>query len=50
MAFHFCQAHARRQRLVSPRRLGIDTTNSIGLASKRAPINPVQTRLETIPA
>jgi lipoate-protein ligase B len=50
VAFHFCQAHGRRQRLVSPRRLGIDTTNSIGLASKRAPINPVQTRLETIPA
>jgi len=50
MAFNFCQAHGRRQRLVSPRRLAIDTTNSIGLASKRAPINAVQTRLETIPA
>jgi lipoate-protein ligase B len=50
VAFHFCQAHGRRQRLVSPRRLGIDATNAIRLAPKRAPINPLQTRLETIPA
>jgi lipoate-protein ligase B len=50
VAFHFCQAHARRQRLVSPRRLGIDATNAIRLAPKRAPINPLQTGLETIPA
>jgi lipoyl(octanoyl) transferase len=48
MAFHFCQAHGRRQRLVSPRRLGIDATNSIGLASQRAPINPFPAQLETI--
>jgi lipoyl(octanoyl) transferase len=26
VAFRFCEAHGRRQRLVSPRRLGIDTT------------------------
>ncbi len=50
VAYRFCQAHGRRQRLVSPRRLSIDTTNSIGLASKRAPVNPLQTPLETIPA
>jgi lipoyl(octanoyl) transferase len=50
VAFNFCQAHARRQRLVSPRRLGIHTTKSIGLAPERAPINQLQTRLETIPA
>jgi len=28
MAFHFAAAHGRRQRLVSPWRLGIDTTNA----------------------
>jgi lipoyl(octanoyl) transferase len=27
LAFHFCQAHGRRQRLVSALRLGIDTAN-----------------------
>jgi lipoyl(octanoyl) transferase len=50
VAFHFCQAHGRRQRLLSPRRLGIDATNSLGLASERAPISPSQAPLETIPA
>jgi lipoate-protein ligase B len=30
MAFRFCQAHGRRQRLVSPQRLGIGTTNAAG--------------------
>ena len=34
----FCQAHGRRQRLVSPARLGIDTAN----ASRRAPARPHQ--------
>ncbi len=48
MAFQFAQAHGRRQRLVSPRRLGIDTTNASGLA-ERAPIDISQLR-ETIPA
>jgi lipoyl(octanoyl) transferase len=38
VAFHFAEAHGRRQRLVSARRLGIDTTNAAGLASERAPI------------
>lgn len=32
MAYSFAQAHGRRQRLVSPRRLGIDTTNARGRA------------------
>jgi lipoyl(octanoyl) transferase len=51
MAFHFCQAHARRQRLVSPHRLGIDTTNSIGLAPQRAPINSASpARGQAVPA
>jgi lipoyl(octanoyl) transferase len=51
VAFHFCQAHGRRQRLVSPRRLGIDATNSIGLAPERAPIKSSQpARAEPVPA
>jgi lipoyl(octanoyl) transferase len=51
VAFQFCQAHGRRQRLVSPRRLGIDTTNSIGLAPERAPIKSSQpARAEQVPA
>ncbi len=41
MAYRFCEAHARRQRLVSARRLGIDTTHAAGLASERAPIRSV---------
>ncbi len=49
MAFHFCQAHGRRQRLVSARRLGIGTTNAAGLAVKRAPMDPVHTVGEAIP-
>jgi lipoate-protein ligase B len=50
MAFHFCHAHGARQRLVSPRRLGIDSTNAAGLAAERAPINISQTSPEAIPA
>ncbi|MFI4985424.1 MAG: lipoyl(octanoyl) transferase LipB [Solirubrobacterales bacterium] len=51
VAFHLCQAHGRRQRLVSPRRLGIDATNSIGLAPKRAPIKSASpARAEAVPA
>jgi len=38
MAHSFCEANGRRQRLVSPRRLGIDTANAAGLASERAPL------------
>jgi lipoyl(octanoyl) transferase len=39
VAYQFSQAHGRRQRLVSRRRLGIDTTNAAGLAAERAPIS-----------
>ncbi len=37
MAFRFCLVHGRRQRLVSPQRLGIATVNASQLA-ERAPI------------
>jgi lipoate-protein ligase B len=51
LAFDFCRAHGRRQRLVSPRRLGIDTTNAAGLAAERAPISTDQRApAEAIPA
>ena len=39
VAHSFCEAHGRRQRLVSPARLGIDTTNAARRATERAPIN-----------
>jgi lipoate-protein ligase B len=39
VAYRFAQAHGRRQRLVSPRRLGIDATHAAGLAAERAPIS-----------
>jgi lipoate-protein ligase B len=48
VAFQFCEAHGRRQRLVSPRRLGIDTANAAGLAAERAPIAPAET--DAVPA
>jgi lipoyl(octanoyl) transferase len=57
VAFHFARAHGRRQRLVSPRRLGIGTTNAARRAATRAPINPSPpapvdppTRVEAVPA
>jgi lipoate-protein ligase B len=50
MAFQFCQAHARRQRLVTPQRLGIDTANAAGLAAERALIEIPDAPRETIPA
>jgi lipoyl(octanoyl) transferase len=51
VAFQLCEAHGRRQRLISPRRLGIDTTNAGGLAAERAPI-PTSTSApaEPVPA
>jgi lipoyl(octanoyl) transferase len=56
MAHSFAQAHGLRQRLVSPRRLGIDTANPSRLA-KRVPITTTQpapdaprASLEPIPA
>jgi lipoate-protein ligase B len=39
VAYQFSLARGRRQRLVSPRRLGIDTTHAAGLAAERAPIS-----------
>jgi lipoyl(octanoyl) transferase len=39
VAYQFSRAHGRRQRLVSARRLGIDTTHAAGLAAERAPIS-----------
>ena len=40
MAHSFCRVDERRQRLVSPRRLGIDTANAARRAATRAPIHP----------
>jgi lipoyl(octanoyl) transferase len=37
VAHHFCQAHGRRQRLVSPRRLGIDAPVARGGARMTSP-------------
>ena len=42
MAYRFCEAHGRRQRLVSPARLGIHIANPPRRAQRRAPINPIQ--------
>jgi lipoate-protein ligase B len=39
-AYAFAQAHGKRQRLVSPRRLGIDTTNP-STRAERAPIKTI---------
>jgi lipoyl(octanoyl) transferase len=51
MAYRFCEAHARRQRLVTARRLGIDTANAAGLAAERAPIDSVASaRTQAVPA
>jgi lipoyl(octanoyl) transferase len=50
VAYEFCRAHGRRQRLVSPRRLGIDTAHAAGLAAGRAPLNTSPAPRETIPA
>jgi len=50
IAFQFCQAHGRRQRLVSARRLGIDTTHAARLAAERAPINISHPPRQAVPA
>jgi lipoyl(octanoyl) transferase len=42
VAHAFCQAHGRRQRLSSLARLGIDTTQNVQRADRRAPSNPVE--------
>jgi lipoyl(octanoyl) transferase len=50
MAFHFAAAHGRRQRLVSPWRLRIDTANPTRLA-ERVPIKTISSAsVEAIPA
>jgi lipoyl(octanoyl) transferase len=41
VAYAFARAHGKRQRLVSPTRLGLDTTNAARRADTRAPINTI---------
>ena len=49
IAYRFCRAHGRRQRLVSPRRLGIEATQALSGAPTGA--EPINTRpTETIEA
>ncbi|MCW3067737.1 MAG: lipB [Solirubrobacterales bacterium] len=50
VAFQFCEAHGRRQRLVSPRRLGIDTTNAAGLAERAHLSTSPPAAAEAVPA
>jgi lipoyl(octanoyl) transferase len=50
IAYAFCEAHGRRQRLVSPARLGIDTANA-DRRTERAPIKTITFPLaEPVPA
>ncbi len=50
-AYAFCQAHGRRQRLVSAQRLGIDTTNAARRATERAPMETISLpAVEPVPA
>jgi len=44
VAFSFCAAHGRRQRLVSARRLGIDDTHAVRPADTRATIDELSLR------
>jgi lipoyl(octanoyl) transferase len=46
IAHSFCKAHGRRQRIVSPRRLGIDTARPAPARAQLKSIRPV----ETVPA
>jgi lipoyl(octanoyl) transferase len=53
IAYRFCEAHGRRQRLVSPQRLGIDTTHAdSGAPTGAQPIetNPTANTREVVPA
>ena len=51
MAYRFCEAHGRRQRLVTPARLGIDIANPSRRAPERAPIDPIPPApVEAVPA
>jgi lipoyl(octanoyl) transferase len=50
MAYRFCEAHGRRQRLVTPARLGLDTANPSRRAPERAPIGPIPSApLQAVP-
>jgi lipoyl(octanoyl) transferase len=50
IAYAFCEAHGKRQRLVSPARLGIDTANADRRA-QRAPIKTISSPLaQPVPA
>jgi lipoate-protein ligase B len=50
LAFNFAEAHGRRQRLVSPPRLGIDTANAARRA-ERAPMKTISSPLaEPVPS
>jgi lipoate-protein ligase B len=51
VAHTFAQAHGRRQRLVTPARLGIDTANAARRATERAPIKTISSpAAEPVPA
>jgi len=51
VAHAFAQAHGRRQRLVTPTRLGLDTAHAARRADTRAPINTISSPVgEPVPA
>jgi lipoyl(octanoyl) transferase len=51
VAYSFCRAHDRRQRLVSPTRLGVDTANAAGRATERARMKAIPSApAEPVPA
>jgi lipoyl(octanoyl) transferase len=50
VAHSFANAHGRRQRLVSPHRLGIHTARPAGRATERAPIEILSTTAAAVPA
>jgi lipoyl(octanoyl) transferase len=51
VAFNFAEAHGRRQRLVSPGRLGIEAANAAELAAERAYVKTIQPApFEAVPA
>jgi lipoyl(octanoyl) transferase len=49
MAYRFCEAHARRARLVSPRTLGIDAPLAASPAPATAPVVPRREQHEAVP-
>ena len=51
VAYQFAAAHSRRQRLVSPQRLGIAPAHARGLAAERAPLpTPARALAHALPA